>query len=74
VGIAEKQNRPLGVKAAVGIMNDALSRRQADFIKVLSAVSAGCRTIAFDLKDIKALSFSSLLNSDIDRICSLCME
>ena len=51
---AKKQNHALGFKTPVGVVNDALASGQANFIKILSAVNAGCIAITFDLEDIEA--------------------
>lgn len=53
--IAKKQNRALGFKTSVRIVNAALAGGETNFVKILSAVNACGRTVAFNLEHIKAL-------------------
>jgi hypothetical protein len=53
VRIAKKQNSAFRFKAAVSIVDNALSCGHANFIKVLSTIKAGCITIVLYLEDIE---------------------
>jgi hypothetical protein len=53
--VAKKQNSTLGFKTPVSIVNDAFPGREANFIKVLSAINSCDITIAFYLENIKPL-------------------
>jgi hypothetical protein len=59
--IAEKQHGAFCFKAPVGIMDDAFTRTQANFIEVFPAIKARDLAIVFYLEYIKAFQLKFII-------------